>query len=524
MIYKTLKWGRVAIALIFLLLTTFIYLDFRDFIGVESVMKIVWIQFIPSLLNFITLLSFATAGFIVVLVLTTLFGRVYCSTICPLGILQDIISRTGRFLKIHNRYRYRKPSVILRNVILGIVLLSVITGSIILVNIFDPYSMYGKFANSMLRPAGILINNFITGILQNRGVYYLYHIDILPLKLSVLFLPVMIITLLLVMAGKYGRLYCNTICPVGTILGWLSKISLFRIKLNESKCTKCGKCAAVCKSECINIKGLSVDNSSCVTCFNCLTVCPESAIDYKFHKQEVFKSENGPYDTSKRRFLATSLGGVGLLAGSGCSHQKNSDIDPLNVNPTKSPEEKNYPVTPPGSLSIRHFTSLCTACHLCVSQCPTGVLQPSVKEYGLAGFMQPIMDFNVSYCNFECVKCSKICPTGAIMRLSDEAKLTTQVGRVQFTIENCVVYTEDTACGACSEHCPTQAVRMVPYHMGLTIPEIDESICIGCGACEYICPVRPYKAIYVDGNPIHEIAAKPDIEPLEYDAPDAFPF
>ncbi len=524
MIYKWLKWSRVIVALILLLLTSLIFLDFRGIIDSEYVSKILFLQFTPSLIKFIKILSISAAGFLVILILTFLFGRIYCSALCPLGIFQDIVSRTGKLFKIRKKYKYRKPSVVLRNIILGIVVLTLFTGSIFLVNLLDPYSMYGKFANSLLRPVGIWINNLVAVFLENKEIYYLYHIDSIPVRISTIIFPAFILVVVLVLAGKYGRLYCNTICPVGTLLGWLSKISLFRVVYDENKCTKCGKCSLSCKSECINIKDLSIDHSSCVACFNCLITCPEDAIHYRLAFKRTVREKSSDFDRSKRRFISTTIGSLAMISGACNTMEASGDTDPLNERPTKIPEEKKFPVSPPGSLSIDHFTSLCTACQLCISQCPTAVLQPSVREYGWTGFMQPHMDYNTNYCNFSCVKCSEVCPTGAIMKISEEAKKTVQVGKVVLIIENCVVYTENTACGSCSEHCPTQAVRMVPYLNGLTIPEIDDTICVGCGACEYACPVRPFKAIYVDGNPIHEVAKEPSSEKIEEGELEDFPF
>ncbi|MGC9342202.1 MAG: 4Fe-4S dicluster domain-containing protein, partial [Bacteroidales bacterium] len=271
-----------------------------------------------------------------------------------------------------------------------------------------------------------------------------------------------------------------------------------------------------CKAECISVKDMEVDHSRCVACFNCLMVCEDSAIDFTVgnsHKSNPVLNETG---TGRKSFIFASLAGIFSLAGiKKLRASEPGEEGPINKNPTTIPIEKNSYVSPPGSLSIDHFTSVCTACQLCVSQCPTGVLQPSFNEFGLSSIMQPQMDYNTNYCNYECVKCTDVCPTGAILPLGVEDKKILQLGKVQFIKENCVVYTENTACGSCSEHCPTQAVKMVPYKGSLTIPETDNSICVGCGACEYACPVVPYKAIYVDGNAIHLAAEKPKQEKLE---------
>jgi ferredoxin len=117
------------------------------------------------------------------------------------------------------------------------------------------------------------------------------------------------------------------------------------------------------------------------------------------------------------------------------------------------------------------------------------------------------MDYKTSFCNQECIICGQVCPTGAILPLTIYEKKLTQIGKTNFIKENCIVETEGTECGACSEHCPTKAVQMVPYKK-LHLPEIKNEYCIGCGACEFACPVKPYKAIFVDGNEIHQIAEK----------------
>jgi ferredoxin-type protein NapF len=332
-----------------------------------------------------------------------------------------------------------------------------------------------------------------------------------------------------------GRWYCNVICPVGTLLGIFSRFSFFRIRMDEMACTSCGLCAKECKAGCIDVKEKKVDFSRCVACFDCIGACPEHGIGYKIaffsrkgrkgrakdakniqtETQSLYTATNPsrplrdlrvlcvkqpkPSDLSRRSFFRTTILGTTAVVASKSVFAGTQKKQGISV----------YPVTPPGSVSIYHYTANCTACHLCVSVCPTKVLQPTFMEYGLSGMFQPKMDYHAEYCNFECVKCSEVCPTGAILPITKEHKSTLQIGTSNFIKNLCIVVTKNTACGACSEHCPTKAVEMVPYLGDLMIPRIDNKICVGCGACEYACPTKPDKAIYVESNTYHRKAMKP---------------
>ena len=542
-----LKIIRLLLAVIYFLLLAFIFLDFREVLPTKVISGITFLQFIPSLLKFITVAGLSAAGFILILILTVLFGRVYCSVICPLGIFQDIISRIRKKTKKKHRYRYHRPQHLLRYFFLGLAILLLLAGSMIGISLLDPYSVFGRMVSDLFQPVYIWGNNRLAGLLESIRIYAIYPEDIIASRWQTYLVPAGSLGLILWMSFARGRLYCNTVCPVGTLLGLLSRVSFFRIQMIEDRCTKCAKCAFECKAECIRVKDLQVDFSRCVACYNCISVCPEDAIMYKylpgFRSAAIHSVTADPLKAARgRREALSQLLVMGLaLAGFrngiyGRGLQQEPEPVPLPVMegeteiienriPTRIAPEKHFPVTPPGSLGINHFTNRCTACHLCVSACPTDVLQPSITEFGWAGIMQPHMDYSTNYCNFDCVICSEVCPTGAILSLTQEAKKTLQLGQVQLILENCIVYAENTACGSCSEHCPTQAVTMVPYIDNLTLPEIKPEICVGCGACEFACPVRPYKAIYVDGHEIHRIAKEPESEPLEQpDQEEAFPF
>jgi len=526
--FRWLKYSRVFVSLVFLLLFFLMLVDFTGHFPRNIMKGITWIQFIPSFLTFKNLLSFAGIGFLVVILLSLLYGRVYCSTVCPLGIYQDVVSWLRRKLSRRKRiFRFGKPYNVMRYSILILSILVFLAGNILLLNLLDPYSNFGRIVVSLVKPAAAEINNFLAKALASRSIFWLNPVELRAVNPFTLIYPSAILILVTWMSFFHGRLYCNTICPVGTFLGFLSRYSLFKIRIDKVTCDRCGKCSSSCKSQCINIKEKEVDFSRCVGCFNCLSACPSLSIQYRnswFPKQkEKLDVEMVKTDSSKREFVIKSVAFVAGITGLSkiASAQEKSAG---SRKPSVLTELKTHPVSPPGSLSIEHFTEHCTACQLCVSACPSHVLKPSVTEYGILGFMQPHMDYHASYCNYECTVCTEVCPTKAIQPLTVEQKKVTQIGKVHFIRENCIVYTDNTACAACNEHCPTQAVKMVPYKGDLNIPQVDTSICIGCGACEHACPARPYRAIYVDGNTVHQVAEKPKEEKIQEKAPEEFPF
>lgn len=487
-----LKILRVSVAIVLFTLITAYFLDFREVLPlwVSSVAKL---QLVPAILS----LSIGIVVFI--LASTFLFGRYYCSVLCPLGILQDIISwiskKTSRKKK---RYRFSPPKTVLRWSALVASVVSFALGFSVLFALIEPYSAFGRIATHILKPIYQAGNNALAGILNNMGNYSLYRTDASVTDLFAFSVALVTLGILGGLAWKYGRTYCNTLCPVGTLLGIVSKYSFFRIRIDATRCNSCGICASKCKASCIDSQSKTVDNNRCVDCFNCLKGCKQQAIHYSMPGKK--PSSVDVTDTSRRQFLAT--GTLALLSTPDLLAQAKKNALGL-VHP-----ERQQAIAPPGAGSIDRLRKLCTSCHLCVSKCPSKVIKPALMEYGLGGVMQPMMTYEKGYCNHSCTICCEACPTGALKPLSVEEKKLAQIGIVVFIPDICVVITDGTNCGACSEHCPTQAVKMVAYKDGLTLPEIDTSICIGCGGCEFICPVRPQRAIFVEGNRVH-VQAEP---------------
>jgi ferredoxin len=513
---KHLKAIRLFFSIFFLVALSAIFLDFRESIPVSWIHRIHSLQFIPSVINFTVIASFSAAGFLIVLMLTLLFGRVYCSMLCPLGALQDVFSWFSKKFSIKKRFKYTLPRNLIRYGFLVLALVSLLFGSLVTLYLLDPYSNFGRIFSDLGRPVVISLNNILAGQFEKINWFFLYKFDYKGFAWKEALFPLVMLAVLLWLSLWHGRLFCNTVCPVGTFLGLLSRVSLFRINMDKVSCTQCGKCSAVCKSSCINVKEMKVDISRCVDCYNCLKICPSISIGYRL---AIADKNAGKADPSKREFLSKSMAFFLAMAGIPGRRRIQTGIgDALIV------VDKKHPVSPPGSVSLAHFNKNCTACHLCVTTCPSQVLQPSFLEYGFTGMLQPHLDFSVGFCEYECTKCSEVCPTGAILPMTLEDKKLVQIGKVHFIMKNCVVYTDETSCGSCAEHCPTQAVRMVPYKDGLTIPETHPDTCIGCGACEHVCPAKPNKAIYVDGNPVHQVAREPEFEKLEEIKSEEFPF
>ena len=494
-----LKKTRVFLSVIFFGLITFYFLDFAELLP-NKLHVLAHIQFVPALLS----LSFIILG--VLIVLTLLFGRIYCSTICPMGVFQDIVTwlskKTARKRK---RFNYSPAKTILRWSVLGITILAFFGGFSFVIGLLDPYSAFGRMTVNVFKPLYMLGNNGLESVFSKFNNYTFYQVDASILSISAFVIGLVTFLLIGFLAWKYGRTWCNTMCPVGTILGFLSRFSLFKVRIDSHKCNHCGLCATKCKASCINSSEQEIDYSRCVDCFDCLGECRQHALQFTFPRGQKIETS----DTSKRRFLLAGLTTAATVPS--VMAQAQSVIATATG---KKNEKRQTPITPPGSISQEHFQAHCTSCHLCVSKCPSHVLKPAFMEYGLEGIMQPTLFFEKGFCNFDCTVCSDVCPNGAILPLTKAQKHLTQIGKVHFIKSNCIVHSEGTSCGACSEHCPTQAVSMVPYRDGLTIPHINPEICVGCGGCEFVCPVRPFRAIYIEGNKVQE-QAKPFVENKE---------
>ena len=440
---KSLKVIRIIIAALMLLGITALLLD-------ATGMLRHWLWWMPKVQLLPAILAGNFLWVIAVLVGTAVVGRCYCAAVCPMGVFQDIFIWLHKLLFGKKRpYRYRKPQNWLRYTVLVAFVVLMVLGLNGIAVLIAPYSAYARMVTNI------------------HGTGMVHWIAIATL------------CCLGVMSFCWGRLWCNTLCPVGSLLSLVSRYRLIGIRIDADKCAGCRKCEQGCRAMCIDIDNKTVDHSRCVDCMNCLNVCKVGAISFGRTR----KAKNGkPVDDSRRKFVA-----VGAAMAVQAQEQKMDGG--LAAIMDKSVPERKTPLKPFGARSLKNFSQRCTACQLCVSQCPEKVLRPSTK---LATLMQPEMNYTDGYCRMACTRCSEVCPAGAILPIGKEEKTAISIGVAVVLKENCI------SCGTCARHCPSAAISMVDGY-----PAVNEARCLGCGACEYYCPARPMTAIYVEGREIH---------------------
>lgn len=485
---------RITLAIVFFALVSMLFLDFTGTIHA-------WFGWMAKIQFFPAVMALNAGVIIAVLVLTLLLGRVYCSVICPLGVFQDIVSWVSARRKHKNRrFSYSKAKSWLRYVVLIAFVVMAFAG---LAGLLDPYSAYGRIAQTLFSPIYIWCNNLLAYVSERAGSYAFYEREVWLRALPTLVLAAVTLVVVVILAWRDGRTYCNTICPVGTVLGIFSRHALFKPVIDTDKCRNCSLCAKGCKASCIDYKNHKIDYSRCVACMDCIDNCKHDALHFEMRKKSVASvtakaADEQKTDASRRSFLV----GAGVILGTVVAHAQGKTVDGgLAVILDKKIPNRNTPIVPPGAVSLKHLEDHCTGCQLCVAVCPNDVLRPGK-------LMKPHSSYERGYCRPECTKCSEVCPAGAILKITPAEKSSTQIGHAVWVKKNCVPLTDGVECGNCARHCPAGAITMVASNpndeASVKIPVVNEERCIGCGACENLCPARPFSAIYVEGHEQHK--------------------
>ena len=488
-----LRTIRITLATIFLVGLTLLFLDFT---GTAHQ----WLSWMAKAQALEAILALNAIVIVALVVLTLVFGRIYCSVICPLGIMQDIFGWLGKKAK-KNRYTYSPEVKWLRYPMFLLMIVAFVAGIGSLVQLLAPYSAFGRIMTMLFQPLWQLGNNVLASIAERADSYAFYSVDVWLKSLPVLLIAVATLVLLFVLAWRGGRTYCNTVCPVGTLLSFLARFSWLKVRFDADKCKNCSLCTKNCKASCIDYKTHTVDHSRCVVCGDCIAKCKFGALKYAgpSGSSQARTSTPSGVDSSKRAFLV----GTALATTTALAQDKLVDGGLATIKAKQSPKRVT-PLTPPGSQSFRHFAQRCTGCQLCVSKCPNDVLRPSTD---LMHMMLPEMSYDRGWCRPECTRCSEVCPAGAIKLIDEEEKTSIQMGHAIVVAKECISAQGTDECGNCARHCPTGAITMVPSDpaddLSPSVPAINEAQCIGCGACEYVCPVRPLSAIHVEGHEVH---------------------
>jgi ferredoxin len=426
-----------------------------------------------------------------ILIISFVFGRIYCSVLCPLGVFQDIAGSLSKFLT-GKKYSFHKRLNLFRYSIFAFAVILFILGIPSLIGILDPYSIYIRGASRLFDYTMGSAVSIVAPVLKKFDIYATYSSG------GIHFPPILILATIFFAAFFRGRLFCNTLCPVGMILGCVSCSPIIRPAFRDN-CISCGKCEAVCKAECIRVTDKLIDYSRCVLCGNCVAACPVSAI--------CILKKDSKYNHEKRQTIMSIASIAIFMALPFSKDNKLLMIPALSALSKKIKGNNQYPQTPAGAMSWARLRDKCIGCHACILRCPSKVLEPAGAKFGISGIMKPVLNFSSGFCQYDCVVCGQVCPYGAIMPLGVDEKHKIQTGVAHYIRRLCVIVTEGEHCGACAEHCPTGALEMVPHgRRGVLMPFIIEKLCVGCGACEYICPIAPQKAIYVSPLGIHQTA------------------
>ncbi len=392
------------------------------FLGIFYPIKIFDIELTPLLQRTITDFSiFAAILLALVFIVTFIFGRIYCSTVCPLGLIQELC-----LLIYHRKKLPQHKNAPYKYFIAAIAFGSLFGGTVWIIRLIDPYTIFGSALSGTI-----------------FGLVFL--------------------SLIAILTWATGRWFCTNICPVGTVLGLISRHARNKIYLKADSCVVCGLCAQKCPAGCIDFKNKAINNETCIKCFKCLTLCHNHGLYYGRQEASV-----PAFNPGRRRFL---LGAAALAVFAAASK---GGVE-LSKNIAK---KMKAVILPAGAKSPERFANKCLNCNLCIESCPMKILKKANKEYPAVH-----IEYHKDFCEYDCHKCSEVCPSGAIKRLTLAEKQKTQIGIASINEDACI------QCGLCVMECPRKIITKASGEF----PQIKPDSCIGCGACQAVCPVSAIK-------------------------------
>lgn len=458
------------------------------------------------------------------LALTLVFGRVFCGWICPFGTLHHFFgwilpSRKGRGAARVEANKTRAWQAV-KYYMMYAFLLSAVAGSAI-GGLFDPICVAVRAIGLGVIPAA--------QYLGGRGLGAVQDIPSRPLQAAAdrtqdalattvwqshqfyfhqTWLIVFLLVAILFMNRFIPRFWCRVLCPLGSFLGVFARFALFGMEKDHAACTDCNLCLVNCQGADSPQGGVKWRQDECHMCLNCESSCPEDVIKFRFLPNR--KSAKSKPDLGRRTLLASTAAGAAFIPAARIA-------DSLDVN------YHSKVIRPPGAVEEREFLERCIRCAECMKVCPNNALHPALFEAGIEGLWTPILIARVGYCEHSCVLCGQVCPTGAIQKITEKEKLgqgvaPVKIGTAFYDHGRCLPWSMQTPCIVCEEFCPTSPKAIwveeveAPVRdskpgpngeqpemktVKLQRPHVDPSLCIGCGACEKVCPVQDQPAVYI---------------------------
>ncbi len=457
-----------------------------------------------------------------VVVLSLAFGRVFCGWICPMGTAIDICERT---LNIRGRRPERAPQLsrlkfYLLIALIVTMLLPAAHRSAVDLSLSESVGLSAVY---LVDPIALLTRTFTwVGLpaaqwalrLGGDTVTAWSYSDFLgdhpalarslsPAQLAFgsvarpayfrLGVTSFVIFAAIIALSRYARrFWCRNLCPLGALLGWLGKVSPLRLAVSD-KCTRCLRCVSECKMGAISEDPHRYVGPECIGCCTCLAVCPESAISLTAGREETGREDGLRLD--RRRVLqAVGFGAAAVVLPKVEWAAKRSEAGERVL---KISSERL--IRPPGALAENEFVTACVRCGECMKVCPTNAIQPALGEGGIEAFGTPVIVPRIGPCMQPCDLCGRVCPTQALQPFDVEEKRCIYLGTASVDRSTCIAWAEDKQCLICDEACPYDAISQRVIE-GVGRPVVDERVCVGCGMCEWVCPVEPLGAIRVGSS------------------------